>query len=88
VRAGGRAEAPGGAGAMTLRARVDRSLCMSSGRCVGDAPAQFRFDADELAEAIPGAPALEEDVALRIARNCPAGAISLFREDGAEVPLR
>lgn len=59
---------------------------MSSGRCVADLPALFRFDADELAELVPGAE-LPTDVAplLAAVRNCPAGAISLRDAEDREV---
>ena len=59
---------------------------MSSGRCVADLPALFRFDADELAELVPEAE-LPADAAALVAavRNCPAGAISLQDAEGREV---
>lgn len=51
---------------------------MSSGRCVADLPAVFRFDDEEIAEVVPDA-ALPADHAVLLAavRNCPAGAIHL-----------
>lgn len=71
---------------MALSAEVDKDLCMSSGKCVADAPGVFSFDDDELSE-VTGHPASLDDARLvEIARTCPAGAISLFR-DGVEVPV-
>ncbi|MFI0480793.1 ferredoxin [Actinomadura sp. 9N215] len=67
---------------------IDKDVCMSSGRCVLDEPGAFRFDADTLAEPIPGAAgALPEDRARDVARACPSGAVRLYR-DGREVPVR
>lgn len=68
---------------MTLRAEVDASACISSGKCVGDAPAGFRFDAEEISVAIDGASAVDERTLIAVARNCPAGAIRVFDGDTA-----
>lgn len=73
---------------MALIARVDKDVCISSGRCVGDAPSAFRFDADEIAEAVqPPPPGLSEETLLNVARNCPSGAITLHGPAEQEVPL-
>ncbi len=72
---------------MPYVASVDKDLCMSSGACVAEAPAAFRFDADELAEATHEQPPLADDVLLSVARDCPAGAISLVDERGQPVDL-
>lgn len=70
------------------RVRVNQDECVSTGRCIADAPAVFRFDTDELSEVIDGqAAALDEATAVRIARNCPNRAIVVEREDGSEIPL-
>jgi ferredoxin len=66
-------------------AAVDKDRCISSGLCVADAPAAFRFDDDELAEPTHATPPLGDDELLAVARACPAGAISLTDEHGAEV---
>jgi ferredoxin len=66
---------------MTLRAEVDESICISSGKCVADAPAGFRFDADEISEAIDGASALDERTLIAVTRNCPSGAIRVLDGD-------
>ena len=66
---------------MTLRAEVDESRCISSGKCVADAPAAFRFDAEEISEAIDGASALDGRTLIAVARNCPSGAIRVLDGD-------
>jgi ferredoxin len=66
---------------MTLRAEVDTSACISSGKCVADAPAGFRFDDEEISVAIDGASALDERTLTAVARNCPAAAIQVFDGD-------
>lgn len=75
---------------MSLSVRVDPDLCMSSGLCVADHPALFRFDAAEIAEVVPGAEAGDagapRDAALReAAQRCPAEAILLT--DAEEQPI-
>ena len=70
---------------MSCSARVDPDLCMASGVCVADAPAGFGFDAEGIAETLPGAAELGNDRLVRIARNCPAGAILLVDGDGNDV---
>ena len=70
-----------------VRVRVHQDDCVSTGRCVADAPQVFRFDPDELSEVIEGQEsALDETAARRVARNCPNRAIVVER-DGAPVPL-
>lgn len=69
---------------MACRAIVDKESCQSSGRCVEAAAEAFRFDADHLAEALPGA-GLERSELLAIARACPAIAIRVLDEDGSEL---
>ena len=66
---------------MTLRAEVDESICISSGKCVADAPTAFRFDADEISHAIGGASAIDERALIAVARNCPSGAIRVLDGD-------
>jgi ferredoxin len=65
---------------------VDTDECVSAGRCVGSAPGFFVFDADELATVDPSGPRPSDDVLLRIARQCPSGAITL-RRDGQDVEI-
>lgn len=66
---------------MPYRVTVDSDVCISSGKCVADAPQLFRFDDDEIAEVVPGAPAPADEVALDLARACPSGAIRVFDGD-------
>lgn len=70
---------------MSLSARVDRDLCMSSGLCVADHPTLFRFDEQEIAEVVPGVEAADDDVLREAAQRCPAEAIVLFGADGRPV---
>ena len=71
---------------MALRAEVDTDVCVSSGKCVADAPAAFEFDEDELSHAVDGAQSLDRARLIAIARACPSGAIVLT-EDGEPVDL-
>jgi ferredoxin len=57
--------------------RVDRELCMSSGRCVSDVPEAFAFDDEELATVLPGAAVVELRRLLAAAQGCPSQAISV-----------
>jgi ferredoxin len=68
-------------------AAVDKDVCISSGRCVADAPTAFRFDDEELAEPTPAFPPLPDDELLAVARACPSGAVSLSDEHGAPVDV-
>jgi ferredoxin len=70
---------------MGHRVEVDKDICISAGKCVGDFPAAFHFDEDELAEATDGAGALSRDDLLAAMRNCPSGAIKAFEDDGTEI---
>jgi ferredoxin len=67
------------------RLQVDRTSCQSSGRCVAAAPERFELDEERLARLRAGGPALPLEVALEIARNCPALAIEVFGEDGRPI---
>jgi ferredoxin len=71
---------------MNLHAEVDENLCLSSGKCVADAPSAFEFDPDEIARPIDGARALDREALLAVARNCPSGAIRILDGD-AELPV-
>jgi ferredoxin len=70
---------------VALRVRIDKNGCQSSGNCLEAAPEAFAFDADGLAEAVPGAESLPRARLLEIARRCPALAISIFDESGDEI---
>ncbi|HZQ76473.1 MAG TPA: ferredoxin [Acidimicrobiia bacterium] len=66
---------------------IDRGACISSGNCVADSPDAFDFDDDDIAVVKDGVAALPDERLLRVARNCPAGAIVLKDADGNEVDL-
>jgi ferredoxin len=66
---------------------IDRDSCISSGNCVADSPGAFDFDDEDIAVVKAGAGELPDDRLLRVARNCPAGAIVLRDADGHEIDL-
>ena len=66
---------------------IDRGACISSGNCVADSPDAFDFDDDDIAVVKEGVAGLPDERLLRVARNCPAGAIVLKDADGNEVDL-
>lgn len=72
---------------MSYRATVDKDVCLSSGRCVADAPGAFVFDATEIAEAVPGHPGLSDAALVQVARACPSGAIVVVDDEGVEIEL-
>lgn len=69
------------------RVEINRDTCISSGRCVGDAPGAFVFDADELATVGATIVELSEAKLLRIARDCPGEAIIVYGTDGVPLSL-
>lgn len=73
--------------ATTWRVRVDTSLCIGSGMCVGTAPGSFAFDAGQRSR--PVSELTGENEAVRdAAASCPVEAITLTdAETGAPVPL-
>ena len=72
---------------MPLRIEIDQALCLSSGKCVGDAPDVFAFDDDEIAYVITDRHELDDRTVLRIARSCPGQAVVVRDESGALVDL-
>ena len=71
---------------MAYDVELDTDECVSAGKCVAAAPRFFVFDDDEIATIDQGGPRPADDALLRIARQCPSGAIKLFA-DGVEVEL-
>ena len=74
-------------GPVAYTIKIDQELCVSSGKCVGDAPGRFRFDDDELAELVSDPEPIDDVRLVAVARNCPGRAIALFDASGSEVPL-
>lgn len=72
---------------MPIRAEVLKDRCISSGRCVGDEPTAFRFDADELVELRGGVTTMSEQKLIRIARDCPGEAIVLYDDNNEVIDL-
>ncbi|MGY1666432.1 ferredoxin [Geodermatophilus sp. SYSU D00696] len=72
---------------MAYTVSVDKDTCLSSGRCVADAPAAFRFDDDELAEPVEPQPRADDDLLLAVARACPSAAIAVQDPAGRPVDL-
>lgn len=73
---------------MSYRIDVDRDVCISSGRCVADAPEYFRFDDDEIAERVPDTGQPSDERILDLARACPSGALVVHdAETGDEVDV-
>jgi len=70
-----------------LRIEIDQSLCLSSGKCVGDAPDVFAFDDDEIAYVVTDEHGLDDRTVLRIARSCPGQAVIVRDESGERVEL-
>ena len=66
---------------------IDRDACISSGNCVADSQDAFDFDDDDIAMVKDGVAQLLDERLIRVARNCPAGAIILRDADGNEVDL-
>ncbi len=66
--------------------QLDSDECVSAGKCVASAPGFFVFDDDEIGTVDQEGQRPGDDALLRIARQCPSGAIKLFA-DGVEVEL-
>lgn len=71
---------------MAYEVLLDSDECVSSGKCVASAPGFFVFDDDEIGTIDPAGPRPDDEALLRIARQCPSGAIRL-RLDGVDVEL-
>ena len=72
---------------MNYRVEVEKELCISSAKCVSDAPKIFKFDEDELAEPVTEVIQEQLEVLIRLARNCPGEAITIYDENGSEINL-
>ena len=72
---------------MNYRVEVKKELCISSAKCVSDAPKIFKFDEDELAEPVTEVIQEQLEVLIRLARNCPGEAITMYDENGSEINL-
>jgi len=68
-----------------FRVVINKDLCISSGKCVGDGPHVFRFDSDELAEPIQEVVDCDVEALLKLARNCPGEAITIFDNLGEQI---
>lgn len=71
---------------MSYEVAIDQDECVSAGKCVLSAPGLFVFDDDELATVDPNGEHPDDATLLRIARQCPSGAIKLTA-DGVAVEL-
>ncbi|MCW0214416.1 MAG: ferredoxin [Pseudonocardia sp.] len=73
---------------MTYRISVDPEVCISSGKCVADAPDLFRFDDEDIAELVPDAAQPSDTAQLELARTCPSGALRIHDADsGKEIDI-
>jgi ferredoxin len=72
---------------MSFEVRIDQTACIGSGSCAAEAAAGFHLDDEGRAVPTPEATGLPNEVLLRIARNCPAGAIYLYDDDGKMVDV-
>ena len=67
---------------MSYRIIIDRAACSGFGACVAAAPDIFVMGGDGIATA--PAETGDRDTALRAARECPMGAITVLDENGKE----
>lgn len=65
---------------------LDSDECVSAGKCVASAPGFFVFDSDEIGTVDPSGPRPTDEALVRIARQCPSGAIRL-RLDGVDIDI-
>lgn len=71
---------------MAYEVALDQDECVSAGKCVLAAPGFFVFDDDEIAMVDTAASPPDDATLLRIARQCPSGAIKLVL-DGEPIDL-
>jgi ferredoxin len=72
---------------MGYTAKVDRELCVGAGACIETAPKAFGFDDEHIAVVLPEAEDEPDDRLLAVARECPATAILIYKDDGEEVDI-
>ncbi len=73
---------------MTYRAHVDKDVCISSGKCVADAPRGVRRSTTTRSpRPIDGHPGLTDAGLVDLARTCPSGAIHVHDADGVEIEV-
>jgi len=70
---------------MGYRIEIAVDDCMSSGKCIGDFPDSFAFDADELASLRTGGPIMSDQDMIKAARNCPSQALQVYDQAGNQV---
>ena len=68
----------------TMRARVDRDICIGSAMCVATAPEVFELGDDGLARAVNPDPG-DDDLLRDAAQGCPVQAITLEDAEGNQV---
>jgi ferredoxin len=66
---------------------IDDSACIGSGTCIAEASGAFQFDDRRVAFPTAEAANLSDDDLIRIAQNCPSGAICIYDRDGAVVDV-
>lgn len=67
-----------------MRVRVDRSLCIGIGNCVGYAPKIFALD-DENKAVVLDPSAVDENTLLQAAESCPENAIIIEDDEGHQI---
>ena len=67
---------------------IDKQICQSAGNCVSEEPDAFGFDEDELGDVWSPAADLSRERLVAVAARCPAIAIRLFDETGAELEVK
>ena len=67
-----------------MRVRVDRSLCVGIGNCVGHAPKVFALD-DENKAVVLDPSAVDEETLLQAAESCPENAIVVEDDEGRQI---
>lgn len=66
---------------MQCHIRVTGASCISSGRCIADAPELFEFDDDRIAVVLEATADLTQERADELMDGCPGGAIDITFDD-------